>query len=286
MEYLRKIIVMTLLVVMTSIPVYGSEVIPSNGVSQYIEIINPSIEEDFNIEVRNNFFVSFNIKEKADLYLTINKVVPVMDTIFLDKILSNEMEQEEFISSLTLRVLEIKGYTTHEDMTNKEKSDYILKKNEIKDTIKEYVEDYLNEQKAYKKYISVQKEIEVLKNNMNSEDTLDVLPGAYEGIRLDYIEKRSLLKESKKVYDELFKVSILKKDPIMSEGVMPYYEKTIEDIKYGSYEMVVELKNEDKFITLESFDLDIGPQDEVAEDVLIEKEIKLIQPMNLNELEE
>lgn len=286
MEYFRKIIVMTLLVVMTSISVYGSEVMPSNGVSQYIEIINPSIEENFDVEVRNNFFVSFNIKEKADLYLTINKIVPVMDTIFLDKILSNEMEQEEFISSLTLRVLEIKGYTTHEDMTNKEKSDYILKKNEIKDTIKEYVEDYLNEKRAYKQYISVQKEMEVLNNNINSQNTLILLPEAYESIRLDYIEKRSRLKESKKAYDELFKVSVLKKDPIMSEGVMPYYEKTIENIKYGSYEMVFELKNEEKFITLESFDLNINPQDEVAEDVLIEKEIKLIQPMNLNELEE
>jgi len=274
------------LVVMISVPVYGSEVIPTNDLNQYIEIINPSIEEDTNIEVRNNFFVSFNIKEKADLYLTINKIVPVMDTIFLDKILSNEMEQEEFINNLTQRVLEIRGYVESDDITDENKASFNTLRNKIEETIKEYVEDYLEEQITYKKYISVQKEVEVIKNNAGSEDTLVLLPESYESIRVAYREKRSALKESKKAYDELFKVSVLDRDPIQSEGVMPYYEKTIENIKYGSYEMVVELKNEDEFTSLERFDLNIGPRDEVAEDVLIEKEIKLIQPMNLDELEE
>ncbi len=277
---------MVLLVVMISVPVYGSEVIPTNDLNQYIEIINPSIEEDTNIEVRNNFFVSFNIKEKADLYLTINKIVPVMDTIFLDKILSNEMEQEEFINNLTQRVLEIRGYVESDDITDENKASFNTLRNKIEETIKEYVEDYLEEQITYKKYISVQKEVEVIKNNAGSEDTLVLLPESYESIRVAYREKRSALKESKKAYDELFKVSVLDRDPIQSEGVMPYYEKTIENIKYGSYEMVIELKNEDEFTSLERFDLNIGPRDEVAEDVLIEKEIKLIQPMNLDELEE
>lgn len=286
MEYLKKIIVMVLLVVMLPVPSFGTEVIPTNDLNQYIEIINPSIEGDTDIEVRNNFFVSFNIKEKADLYLTINKIVPVMDTIFLDKILANEMESEAFVDSLTARVLDIRGYKEHEEMTDGEKSEYIVRKGEIKDTIKRYVEDYISEQKAYKEYISIQKEVEVIKNNASSEDTLVVLPEQYENIRSEYRVKRSALNKSKKAYDELFKVSVLSRDPIQSEGVMPYYEKTIEDIKYGSYEMVVELKNEDKFISLERFDLNIGPQDEVAEDVLMEKEIKLIQPMNLDELEE
>jgi len=126
---------MILLIVMVSIPVYAAEVIPSNDLNQYIEIINPSIEEDNRIEVRNNFFVSFNIKEEAALYLTINKIVPVMDTIFLDKIVSNEMAPEEFINSLTLRVLEIQGYSEAEEMTDEEQTVYRLKKNEIKQTI-------------------------------------------------------------------------------------------------------------------------------------------------------
>src|SRR6056297_2241718 len=176
MEYLRKIIVMVLLVVMISVPVYGSEVIPTNDLNQYIEIINPSMEEDTDIEVRNNFFVSFNIKEKADLYLTINKIVPVMDTIFLDKILSNEMEQEEFINNLTQRVLEIRGYVESDDITDENKASFNTLRNKIEETIKEYVEDYLEEQITYKKYISVQKEVEVIKNNAGSEDTLVLLP--------------------------------------------------------------------------------------------------------------
>lgn len=274
------------MVVMISVPVYGSEVAPANDLNQYIEIINPSIEEDTNIEVRNNFFVSFNIKEKADLYLTINKVVPVMDTIFLDKILSNEMEKEVFINNLTQRVLEIRGYIENEEMTDEAQESYNLRKNEIEGLITKYVDDYISEQKAYKKYISVQKEVEAIRNNMSSEDTLVVLPEEYKSIQSDYREKRRALKESKEAYDALFKVTILDKDPIASEGVMPYYEKTIENIKYGAYEMVVELKNEEQFTALERFNLDIGPRDEVSEDVLIEKEIKLIQPMNLDELEE
>jgi hypothetical protein len=171
-------------------------------------------------------------------------------------------------------------------MTDERKANYSMLKNEIKEIIEEYVEDYLEEQITYKKYISVQKEVEVIRNNTSSENTLVLLPESYESIRVDYREKRNALKESKEAYDELFKVSILERDPIQSEGVMPYYEKTIENIKYGSYEMVVELKNEDEFTSLERFDLNIGPRDEVAEDVLIEKEIKLIQPMNLDELEE
>jgi hypothetical protein len=286
MEYLRKIIAMVFMVVIISVPVYGSEVAPVNDLNQYIEIINPSIEEDTNIEVRNNFFVSFNIKEKADLYLTINKIVPVMDTIFLDKILSNEMEAETFINNLTQRVLEIRGYVENEEMTDEAQENYNVRKNEIKELISQYVGDYISEQIAYKKYISVQKEVEVMRNNTSSQDALVVLPEAYESIRLDYREKRRALKESKEAYDELFKVTILDKDPIQSEGVMPYYEKTIENIKYGAYEMVIELKNEEAFTTLEGFNLDIGPRDELSENVLIEKEIKLIQPMNLDELEE
>lgn len=286
MEYLKKIIVMVLLVVILPVPSFGTEVTPTNDLNQYIEIINPSIEDNRDIEVRNNFFVSFNIKEEADLYLTINKIVPVMDTIFLDKILTDEMEAETFVDSLTQRVLDIRGYQEHEAMTEDEQTEYILRRNEIKDTIKTYVEDYISEQKAYKQYIAIQKEVEVIRNNASTEDTLVILPEHYESIRSDYRLKRSLLNKSKKAYDELFKVSVLYRDPIKSEGVMPYYEKTIQEIKYGSYEMVVELKNEDKFISLERFDLNIRPQDEVSEDVLIEKEIKLIQPMNLDKLEE
>lgn len=286
MEYLRKTITLILLIVITSMPIYGAEVIPTNNIDQYIEIINPSVEAGNNVEVRNNFFVSFNIKKEADMYLTINKIVPVMDTIFLDKIIANEMEQSDFIDSLTLRVLEINGLILDEDMTDQEKTDYILRKIEIKDVIKNYVESYVSERIAYKKYIAVQKELEVIKNNMKSEDVLIVMPNSYDEVREDYREKRSALKANKKLYDELFKVSVLEKDPIESEGVMPYYEKTIENIKYGEYELVIELMTEEGLIELKSFNINIQPHDNVDEYVLTEKEIKLIQPMDSNELEE
>lgn len=275
-----------LLVVMTSMPIYGTEVVPTNDINQYIEIINPSITENNTIDVRNLFFVSFNIKEEAEMYLTIRKIVPVMDTIFLDRIKSGELDQKKFIDSLTRRVLEIRGFSSDEDRTDQREADDSLRENEIKDIIEKYVGSYISEQKAYEEYIAAQNEIEVLKNNFNTEDTVVVIPEAYEKMRADYKEKRNTLNESKKEYDALFKVVILDKDPIKSEGVMPYYEKTIENIQYGAYEMVVELMMEEELIELESLDLNIGAQDNVEGDVFKEKEIKLIQPMDLDELEE
>jgi len=286
MAYFKKTIMIILLVVMTSMPIYGTEVVPTNDINQYIEIINPSITENNTIDVRNLFFVSFNIKEEAEMYLTIRKIVPVMDTIFLDRIKSGELDQKKFIDSLTRRVLEIRGFSSDEDRTDQREADDSLRENEIKDIIEKYVGSYISEQKAYEEYIAAQNEIEVLKNNFNTEDTVVVIPEAYEKMRADYKEKRNTLNESKKEYDALFKVVILDKDPIKSEGVMPYYEKTIENIQYGAYEMVVELMMEEELIELESLDLNIGAQDNVEGDVFKEKEIKLIQPMDLDELEE
>ena len=273
MVRLKKVVIMIILMIIVSIPAFGAEVSINDSLDEYIEVINPSLEESNEVEVRNNFFVSFNIKKEADLYLTIKKIVPVMDTIFLDKIVSNDMEKEDFTSNLTEHILEL-----HNDDETVEDSEYVGKADEIKMIIDTYVNAFVSEQEAFKEYKRVQKETEVTEIENIIED--------YESIEENYEEKKAELKASRKNYNDLFKVKILNRDSIESDGAMPYYEKTLEEIQYGSYEMIIELKTDDEFISLESFDLEIGPRSEVDQDTVIQKEIKLIQPMSLDELEE
>lgn len=274
MKKLYMLLVIILLLVFNAALVYGND---NYKLENYLEVINPSVEKDGEVLIKDNLFISMNIKSDEKTYLTIKKIIPVMDEIYIDKIIDGELDKKEFTKNILVKMDEINEEFKREEYTSKEIDS-------IKNIINEYIESYINKEKLDESIKSIEKEI-----STNNDETS----------KLEMIEKKNKLKEDykeisntffdkKEKYDDLFKIIILEDDPIKSSGVVPYYEKNIKDVSSGSYEIIIELKDEDTRHLLKKIGFDIKSKDEKAKESkeILDNSMKLIQPAKDNKLEE
>ena len=272
MKFFGKTILVIIMIMLSSIFAFADVAEFDYELNDYLEIINPSFDESGDVVVKNNLFLSMNIKHDADLYLTLKKYVPVMDEMYFDKIINGEIDRNEFIENIANRVLEINktdeiNEINEDDELFEEK--LLNEKEEIVAIIDRYFDEYIVKKEFEQKLVNSTKEM-----NMFGEENLDFIE-EYNLIRDEYLIVLNLFNKAKDEYVELFKIKILDKDLIVPVGVMPYYEKTIENITPGKYEMSIELVNdENEVYLLNKSEFNIRIKDEV---ILVEPNIEIIQ---------
>lgn len=312
MKHFKGIILIIILLALASFPAFGNEVTvnfdENKTLEDFIEMINPKIEENNDAYIKNNLFISLNIKEQAEMYLTLKRVVPVMDSIFMDKIMDGELEQDVFVENMTKHIMELHNKESEtialEEVIDEETPDetidseapentvgteeqVIVLDEAIVEKVSSYIDAYIEKENLYKEYIRASKEIEVNESSIISQEGPLVVPESYAVLKDDYLQALKAYSQLKRKYDELFKVHVIKKDPIQSEGVMPFYEKTIESVKYGQYELIIEVYDEDGLVLDQMIDLSLKPFEEPKkDDADLDLEDNLIQPIESDELEE
>ncbi|MEA1974788.1 MAG: hypothetical protein U9N10_04415, partial [Bacillota bacterium] len=91
MKSFRKLTIAILsIIILSSLFVFADDADVKYDLNDYLEIINPSFTEIDNVEVKNSLFISMNIKQEEDMYLTVKRIVPVMDELYFDKIINDE----------------------------------------------------------------------------------------------------------------------------------------------------------------------------------------------------
>ena len=142
-------------------------------------------------------------------------------------------------------------------------------KEEIIAIINRYFDEYIIKKEIDQKLVNSAKEM-----NMFDEENLAFIE-EYNSIRDEYLRVLDSFNKAKDEYIELFKIKILDKDLIVPVGVMPYYEKTIENITPGKYEMCIELVNDNNEVyLLNESEFNIKKEKEV---ILVEPNIETIQ---------
>jgi hypothetical protein len=267
MKNFGKLIIIGLIIISNSLFTFANEVEIKYDIDDYLEIINPFFDKTDYLEIKKNLFINMNIKQDANLYLTIKKVVPVIDELYFDKIINGEIGREEFVNNIASRVIEINSITEIESLNERGK---------IIEIIDKYIEEYINKKELELEFIIATKEVNLFSSDLNEYNEDNAIIEKYGKARENYINELEIFNESKNEYNELFKVKILDRDLITHVGVMPYYEKTIEDVFSGKYEMIIELDNEGMHILKEiQFNIKVKQEDKL----LGESELELIQPL-------
>jgi hypothetical protein len=276
MKHFGKLLIIALIIISNSAFTFANEAEIKYDIDDYLEIINPSFDKVNDLEIKKNLFISMNIKQDANLYLTIKKIVPVIDELYFDKIINEEIDRDEFVSNIADRVIEINTSTENDVIAEIESSD---EKEKIIVIIDKYIEEYINKKELESEFIIVTKEVDLFSSDLIENQEIgteeNVIVEKYNKAKEDYINELEIFNESKNQYNELFKVKILDRDLIASVGVMPYYEKTIEDLFSGKYEMIIELDNE-KIYTLKEIQFNVKVKQD--EEILVESELELIEP--------
>ena len=281
MKSFRKLTIAILsIIILSSLFTFADDVDVQYDLNDYLEIINPSFSEINDVEVRKSLFISMNIKQEEDMYLTVKKIIPVMDELYFDKIINDEIDKDELINSIADRVIDINSI---DEMEIIDDESVITERERIIVIIDRYVEEYIKNKQMQLEFVSMTREV-----NLFYSDLVDgydpIIVEKYNKLREEYFTELKIFNEIKNDYNELFKVKILDKDKIMPAGVMPYYEKTLEDISPGRYEMVIELFDEDRYM-LKKINFNVVIKQE--EEIIIEDKIKLIQSPIINfDLEE
>ncbi|MDM8534657.1 hypothetical protein QUF55_08175, partial [Clostridiaceae bacterium HSG29] len=270
MKFFWRTILVIIIIMLSSIFAFADVTEFQYELNDYLEIINPSFDESGDIFVKNNLFLSMNIKQDADLYLTLKKYVPVMDEMYFDKIINGEIDRTELIENIANRVLEINKVDEIYENDELFEEKLLDEKEEIIVVIDRYFDEYFIKEEFEQKLVNSTKEM-----NLFGEENLTFIE-EYNSIRSEYLDSLDSFNEAKDEYVELFKVNVIDKDLIVSVGVMPYYEKTIENITPGKYEMIIELaKDEDEVYLLNETEFNIKIKEEV---ILVEPSIEIIQP--------
>jgi len=258
MKFLGKMLLIIIMIVLSSIFVFADSAKMDYDLDDYLEIINPSFDETGDIIVKNNLFLSMNIKQDAKLFLTLKKYMPIMDEVYFEKIMNDEIDRTEFIENIANRVLEINM-----------NSDELLEE-KIIPVIDRYINSYILKNEFELKFVNSSKVTSVSdENDLTVNEEYDLLKNEY----LDVLDE---FNESKNAYVELFKIKIIDRDLIEPLKIMPYYEKTIENIAPAKYELSIELEKEENEIYLlnkTNFNVKIKPKE-----ILVESDIELIQP--------
>ncbi len=272
MKFFGKTILVVIMIMLSSIFAFADVAEFDYELNDYLEIINPSFDESGDIVVKNNLFLSMNIKQDADLYLTLKKYVPVMDEMYFDKIIDGEIDRNEFVENVANRVLEINKTDDIDEINENDElfeEKLLNEKEEIIAIINRYFDEYIIKKEIDQKLVNSAKEM-----NMFDEENLAFIE-EYNSIRDEYLRVLDSFNKAKDEYIELFKIKILDKDLIVPVGVMPYYEKTIENITPGKYEMCIELVNDNNEVyLLNESEFNIKKEKEV---ILVEPNIETIQ---------
>lgn len=274
MKKLYMLLFIISLLVFNAALVYGND---NYKLENYLEVINPSVEKDGEVLIKENLFISMNIKSDEKTYLTIKKIIPVMDEIYIDKIIDGELDKAEFTKNILVKMNEINEEFKKEEYTSKEIDN-------IKNIISEYIESYINKEELDKSIKSIEKEISTNNDEVSKLDMIE----KKNKLKEDYKEISDTFLDRKEKYDDLFKIVILEDDPIKSSGVVPYYEKNIKDVSSGSYEIIIELKDEDTRHLLKKIDFEIKSKDEKDKESseILDNSMKLIQPAKDVKMEE
>jgi hypothetical protein len=281
MKSFKKLtIAMLSIIILSSLFTFADDSDIKYDLNDYLEIINPSFSEINNVEVKKNLFISMNIKQKEDMYLTVKRIVPVMDELYFDKIINDEIDKDELINSIADRVIDINSINEMEMIDDES---IITERERITVIIDRYVKEYIKNKQMQLEFVSMTREVNLFYSDLvNGYDPIIV--EKYNKLREEYFTELKIFNEIKDDYSELFKVKILDKDAIMPVGVMPYYEKTLEDISPGRYEMVIELFDEDRYM-LKKINFNVVIKQE--EEIIIQDKIELIQSPIINfDLEE
>lgn len=281
MKSFRKLTIAILsIIILSSLFVFADDADVKYDLNDYLEIINPSFTEIDNVEVKNSLFISMNIKQEEDMYLTVKRIVPVMDELYFDKIINDEIDKDELINSIADRVIDINSINEMEIINDES---IVTERERITSVIRRYVEEYIKNKQMQLEFVTMTREVNLVYINLVG-DYDHVIIEKYNKLREEYFTELKIFNEIRNDYNELFKVKILDKDKIISAGVMPYYEKNLQDISAGRYEMVIELFDEDRYM-LKKINFNVVIKQE--EEIIIEDKIELIQsPIIKFDLEE
>lgn len=261
-----KVLLMTMIILLlaSSINFAVDELENQYALEEYAEIINPTFGEKNEVIIRENLFISINLKTEKELFLTINKIEEQMDERYLEQVWNGELDRLTLANNITEYILRIKDIDVNETASEETQA---LREEMFLD-VRNYIDDYLilNEYKALLNEFSI--ENKVLLNEETNRDS-EALMQRYEKLQERYYNQVKAYKQSKAQYKNYLKTNVFKRELVESTGVVPYYEKYIENIDSGKYELVLELKEEDKFIELERFQFNIIKREEINEEDLM-----------------
>ncbi|MGM0379881.1 MAG: hypothetical protein ACQEQE_09065 [Bacillota bacterium] len=233
MKKLVKLIIFGILLLAMMTFVYANENTNQEKTYEtkdFVTINQPKINEDGKVKVTKDLFITLDLKDSdSNIYLTLKKRVPVMDDFIIEKIINEKVKKASVVNNLVEYIVDIKTDDSSEDISDENIS-------EIKNTINDYI-DYNIEFKKFEKTFleKKQKDISLVENKEDHLNEIELLKEEYE-------LKKEKLNEFQKTYQDLFKKTILNKVLVENVGVIPYFEKTIEDIEPGYYEMNLEIR--------------------------------------------
>ncbi|MCD6436407.1 MAG: hypothetical protein J7L15_08505 [Clostridiales bacterium] len=165
---------------------------------QKIEVISPSIGSEGDVMVVNNLYISIRINEPVEYFVKLVKVGKYEVNL-------------EVLDKVFLNI----------ELTEEEKSQ-IYGANVAR--IYFALEDKMNTlQKRYDQMSLLTEDID--------ENKLKILQNEMENVNRQLINYRN-------EYKSLFYENILGPEPLKYDGVLPYYERTVSDVKDGEYKLI------------------------------------------------
>lgn len=258
------LITMIILLLISSVNFAADEIETDYALEDYAEIINPTFGDKNEVIIRENLFISINLKTEKELFLTINKVEEQMDERYLEQVWTGELDRLTLANNITEYILRIQDI----DVAESSSDETLALRDQIFLDVRNYIDDYLilNEYKKLLNDFSIENKVLLTEDtNRDAEALLE----KYENLQRKYNAQVAAYQESKANYREYLKTSVFKRQLVESTGVVPYYEQYIEDVNSGKYEFILELKENDEFIELERFYFNIIKRQELNEEDII-----------------
>lgn len=271
-------------------------------------LIKPDIGSEGHVIVRDALTISIRPEKESTVSLSFYKVMPSLQESDDMDVLVGEISKaiQELSIVFELEQESLKDFPhTHEQKSlkdakrneseKKEENHIIdgkktfLKKKKISDKKRdEIILSFSKAKENFKKiateFQKSQKEIETLFpqgisnfKSLSSEDKLRIK--AHLLLAKNANENRKIFEKERDLYASIFKIPLFGPELVSPSGVLPYYQKTVENVSPGFYRFV--FSDEKSQEVLETLDFEISKKDEITEE-----DIKKAVPDYMNPLAE